>query len=193
MFDLKVCCYWQRTYKQTYIARLDFMQLDACRYCDNYTGFTTIFDLFSYFRFYLVVNLPIFITHTHTYIYIYIYHHHRVVPLAFISLTLSRHFSLSFTASGRSSGLHSISSHSCWMYIQAGRPSFARPYVGVHKSTSLMSSSLLLQPCPACMVCLTSIVGVLWGVAASKTIAGYIVSWVKFYIRFSPCTFELCI
>ena len=31
------------------------------------------------------------------------------------------------------------------MYVRAGRSAFARPYVGVHKSTSLMSSSLLLQ------------------------------------------------
>ena len=31
------------------------------------------------------------------------------------------------------------------MYVRAGRPAFARPCVGVHKSTSLMSSSLLLQ------------------------------------------------
>ena len=51
-------------------------------------------------------------------IYIYIYHHHHhhhhhVVPLARISLTLSRHFSLSFIASGRSSGPRPISSHSC--------------------------------------------------------------------------------
>ena len=29
------------------------------------------------------------------------------------------------------------------MYIRAGRPAFARPYVGAYKSTSLMSSSLL--------------------------------------------------
>ena len=35
------------------------------------------------------------------------------------------------------------------MYIRAGRPAFARPCVGVHKRTSLMSSSLLLQQCPA--------------------------------------------
>ena len=28
------------------------------------------------------------------------------------------------------------------MYVRAGRPAFARPYVGVHRSTSLMSSSL---------------------------------------------------
>ena len=75
------------------------------------------------------------------YIYIYIYHH--VVPLARISLTLFRHFSLSFIASGRCSGLHLVSSHSCCMYVRAGRLAFARPYVGVHRSTSLMSSSLI--------------------------------------------------
>ena len=41
----------------------------------------------------------------HTHIYHH-HHHHHVVPLARISLTLSHHFSLSFIASGRSSGLH---------------------------------------------------------------------------------------
>ena len=71
--------------------------------------------------------------------------HHHVVPLAWISLTLSRHFSLSFIASGRSSGLHPVSSHSCCMYVRSGRPAFAWLYVGVHRSTSLMSLSLLLQ------------------------------------------------
>ena len=86
------------------------------------------------------------------------HHHHHVVPPAWISLTLSRLFSLSFIASGRSSGLHPISSHSCCMYVRAGCPAFARPYVGVHRSTSLMSSSLLLQQCPACLVRLTWIV-----------------------------------
>ena len=73
-------------------------------------------------------------------IYIYNHHHYHVVPLARISLTLSHHFSLSFIASGRSLGLHPVSSHSCCMYVRAGRPAFARPYVGVHRSTSLMSS-----------------------------------------------------
>ena len=38
------------------------------------------------------------------------------------------------------------------MYVRAGRPAFARPYVAVHRSTSLMSSSLLLQQCLACLV-----------------------------------------
>ena len=83
-------------------------------------------------------------THTHTniyiiYIYIYIYfsfpHHHHVVPPARISLTLSRHFSLSFIASGRSSRLHPASSHSCCMSVRAGRPAFAWHMwgsIGVH-------------------------------------------------------------
>ena len=92
-----------------------------------------------------------------------IHHHHHVVPLARISLTLSYHFSLSFIAFGRSSRLHLVSSHSCWMYVCAGRPAFARPYMGVHWSTSLMNSSLLLQQCPVCLVRLTWIVFVMGG------------------------------
>ena len=86
-------------------------------------------------------------------------HHHHVVLLARISPSLSRHFFLSFIASGRSSGLHPVSSQSCCMYVRAGHPAFAPPYVGVHRSTSLMSSSLLLQQCPACLVRLAWIVG----------------------------------
>ena len=113
----------------------------------------------------------IYIVDTHKFheaLYVYIetyayYHHHHVTPQAQISLTLSRHFSLSFIASGRSSGLHPVSSHSCCMYIRAGRPAFARPYVGVHRSTSLMSSSLLLQQCLAYLVRLTWIVFVMGG------------------------------
>ena len=76
--------------------------------------------------FVLIINVLIFYHH----------HNHYVVPLARISLTISRHFSLSLITSGRSSGLHPISSHSCCMYVQAGHPVFARPYVGVHRSTS---------------------------------------------------------
>ena len=43
------------------------------------------------------------------------HHHHHVTPLARISLTLSRHPSLSFIASDRSSGLHPVSAQSCRM------------------------------------------------------------------------------
>ena len=76
-------------------------------------------------------------------------------------IIISRHFSLSFIASGRSFGLHPVSSHSCCMYVRAGRPAFARTYVGVHRSRSLMSSSLHLQQCPACLVRLAWIVFVM--------------------------------
>ena len=94
---------------------------------------------------------------------IIIHHHHHVVPLARISLTRYGHFSLSFIPSGRSSGLHPISSHSCCMYVRDGPPAFARPYVRVHWITSRMSSSLLLQQCLASLVYLTWIVFVMGG------------------------------
>ena len=89
----------------------------------------------------------IYILYIYRYIYIYHHHHHHVVQVARISLTLSRQFCLSFFTSGRSSGLHPVSSHGGSMYVPADRPAFARLYVGDHKSTSLMSSSLLPQQC----------------------------------------------
>ena len=78
-------------------------------------------------------------------------------------LTPSCNFSLSFMVSGKSSWLHPVSSHSCCMYVRAGRPAFPRPYVGVHRSTLLMSSSMLLKQCPVCLVRLTWIVLVMVG------------------------------
>ena len=45
-------------------------------------------------------------------VYMY-HHHHHIVLAARISLTLSRHSSLSFIALGRSSGQQPVSSHSC--------------------------------------------------------------------------------
>ena len=56
--------------------------------------------------------------------------------------TLSRNFSLSFIATSRSSGLHPVSSHSCWMYVRARRPAFAWPYVG-----SIRVHHLWFRPC----------------------------------------------
>ena len=100
---------------------------------------------------YIYLNLVISF-YLSIYIYIYIYH---VVSLERISLTLSRHFSLSLIASGRSSGLHPVSLHSCCMFARVGRPAFAWSYVRAHRSTSLMSSCWLLLQCPACQVRLT--------------------------------------
>ena len=113
-------------------------------------------------NFYSVVWFKVFLSNTNIHLWLY-HHHHHIVLAARISLTLSRHSSLSFIALGRSSGQHPVSSHSCWMYVRAGRPAFARPCVGIHKSTSLMSSSLLLQQCPACLVRLTWIDFVIGG------------------------------
>ena len=91
-----------------------------------------------------------------------IYHHHDVW-LARISLTFSLHVSLSFIAFGRSSELHPVSPHSCCMNVRTGRPAFDWPHAEVHRSTSLMISSLLLQHCPACLVRLACIVFVIGG------------------------------
>ena len=76
------------------------------------------------------------------------HHHHHVMLVARISLTLSRHFSLSFIASGRSSGQHPVSSHSCWMYVRAGRPAFARPTDKMKRSFFQAAvASILLYGC----------------------------------------------
>ena len=90
-------------------------------------------------------------------------HYYHVPPSAQISLTLSRHSSLSSIASGRSLGLHSVSTQSCFMYFRADRPAFVRPREKVHRSITLMSLSLLLQQTPACLVRLILIVFVMGG------------------------------
>ena len=108
--------------------------LQCCRPAHNYSYLILI-------CFQSVKGYQVFLSNTNHHHH---YHHHHVVPLARTSLTLSRHISLLFIASGRSSGLHPVSSHSCCMYVRAGHPAFAWPYAGVHRSTSLMSLSLLV-------------------------------------------------
>ena len=102
-------------------------------------------------------------THTHTHRVHHHHYHHLVVPSARISLTLSRHSSLSFIASGSFSGVHHVSSQSFYMKVRAGRPAFSRPSEGVHRSSSLMSTSLLLRQWPAGLVRLTLIVFIMGG------------------------------
>ncbi len=83
---------------------------------------------FLYTNKYIVLSLQIISNHHH--------HHHLVVPLARISLTLSCHFSLQFIASGRSSGLHPVFSHSFCMYVRAGHPVLCGHMwgsIGVHR------------------------------------------------------------
>ena len=64
------------------------------------------------------------------------------------SLSLSRHSSLSSIASGRFYRLHPVSVQSYSRLVLVGRPTLARPFIGVQKKSSFMSSSLLLQHCP---------------------------------------------
>ena len=115
---------------------------------------------------------------------LYHHQHHHVVPPARISLTLSRHFSLSFIASSRSSGLHPVSSQSCCTYVRGSRPAFTWPYVGVHKSTSLMSSSLLLQQYPACLVRLIWIVFVYYLGRGTMLISSFVFCFFLFFFCF---------
>ena len=91
----------------------------------------------------------------HTYVYI-------VLPSR-ISLTLSCHLSLLSIAPRRSSRLYPVLAQSYCRELLAGRPAFARPCEGVHRSISPMSSFLLLQQCPACLVRLTLIAFVMGG------------------------------
>ena len=92
--------------------------------------------------------------------------------------------------------VRSVSAQICCMYVLAGHPVFARPCEGVHRSMSLMNSSLLLQQCPACLVSLTWIVFVvggrwpcsscLWGVACrtcSIQLTVFLCNWSQ---AFSP-------
>ena len=95
-------------------------------------------------------------------IYLYVYHHHVALP-ARISLTLSYHSSLSSIATGRSSRLFLLLAQSSCISVVACRPAFSRPCEGVLCSISLISSSLLLQQCPAYLVCLAWIVFVIGG------------------------------
>ena len=77
------------------------------------------------------------------------YHHHHHGML----LAPSCHSSLLSIALGRSSRLHPVSVQSCCRQVLTGCPTLAHLYEGVHRSTSLMSLSLLLQQCSAwCLV-----------------------------------------
>ena len=85
------------------------------------------------------------------------FHHHHVTSPAWISLILSHHSSLSSIAPGRLQG------YILYRYgavVLAGHPAFAGLCEGIHRSTSLMSSSLLHQ-CHTCLVRLTWMVFVM--------------------------------
>ena len=103
-----------------FFPRYQFVEFANCAIC--------VFFNQQNYRLHIQINIYIHIYIIYIYIhlveschYIYmcvcvrvcVYHHHHVALVARISLTLSRHSSLSFIALGRSSGQHPVSSHSC--------------------------------------------------------------------------------
>ena len=84
---------------------------------------------------------------TNSYILITIHAATMAIPKFF-----SHHPSISSITSGRSSRLHPMSVQSCCRLVLAGRPTITRPWEGVQRRRSLMSSSLRLQQCPTCLV-----------------------------------------
>ena len=85
------------------------------------------------------------------------YHHHVTLP-ARISLTLSIvHCSRQVFKASSCIGTE------LWYIGSSCHPAFACSCEGVHRSMSLMSLSLLLLQCHACLVCLTWIVFVMGG------------------------------
>ena len=104
--------------------------------------------------------------HTH-YIYIYIYTEYIII----IIMSNNQHgYSCPSLATllyrpcfHQISGLHPVSALSCCLLVRTGRPAFARPYEGDHRSTSLMSLSLLLQQCATYLVHLILMVFVMDG------------------------------
>ena len=159
---IHTCIY--NTYIHKYISIHTDMYAYIYIYIYIFVHLHTYIHTYIYIHVYIYIYIYIYIReyiHIDMYIYIHIYHHHHHhhnALVARISLTLSRHSSLSFIALGRSSGQHSVSSHSCCMYVRAGPPAFARPCVGVHRVHLLWASSLLLQQSPACLVVLDSFV-----------------------------------
>ena len=82
------------------------------------------------------------------------HHHHHIVLLAWISLTLSHPSSLLSIAPGRFSRPYPMSAQSHCRYVLAGRSTPAHSCERVHRRMLVMSSSLLLQQFPTCLVCL---------------------------------------
>ena len=74
------------------------------------------------------------------------------MQLAWISLTLSCQLSLSSIAPGRSSRLHSMSILRHCRYVLLGHPTLVCRCERVHRKTSQMISSVILQQYPTCLI-----------------------------------------
>ena len=140
-----------------------FNSLARTRYLSFFShsfSFISLLLLLLLLLLYCICKLSINFSTTH--------HHHHVMPLAQIYipdplsplLPIIHRLWQVFRATSRILTPRILTPR---IYVRAGRPAFTLPYVGVHRSTSLMSSSLLLQQCPACLFRLTWIVFVMGG------------------------------
>ena len=78
-----------------------------------YISYVLISTYLMYISYVLISTYLMYIPYVLISTYLMIYHHHHIALVERISLTLSRHSSLSFIALGRSLGQHPVSSHSC--------------------------------------------------------------------------------
>ena len=92
-------------------------------------------------------------------------------------LWLSRPLSLSAIALGKWSRWPPVSTKR-WLYAFAGRPTLVFSYVGVHKGTSLMISSLLPQQCPAFLDYLSWIVRLMGVSGHAASALSVTASWI---------------
>ena len=101
----------------------------------------------------LFVCLSLSLSHTHSYAYIHIYESSRAAITDFPDfLFLSIHPSLFSIVPCRASKLHPVSAPCYCRYVLACQPALSHTCVGVHRRTSLMSSSLFLQQSLTCLV-----------------------------------------
>ena len=108
-----------------------------------------IYSIFIYTQ----VHMPKYIVKlTHKHIYFRIYCHHHIALLARISLTLTWHSSQLSITSGRSFRLQPVSLQSGCRLFLVGEPTLACLHEGNHWRMSLVSSFLLHQQCPTCLV-----------------------------------------
>ena len=113
------------------------------------------FHVSSYLRVVILRNSLSVDDNIYIYIYIYIYISSSSSSCHAISTDIPYLFSPSLSIVHCFRQVLSAtpaSSYSSCMQVRAGRPAFARPCEGVPRSTSLMSSSLLLQQCLECLV-----------------------------------------
>ena len=101
--------------------------------------------------------------HVYKYVYIHKYINICIYVYIYIYIYIYKYIYIYISSSSCRAAITDIPDPLSPLLPIIRRPAFARPYVGVHWTTSLMSLFLLLQQCPASLVRLTCIVFVMGG------------------------------